>query len=184
MASFPGYFTHSMERCEEHGLLIRGTPPTPPPDGFTYGSQRMMSSFALVAESFVTIQSVSSGFARCLCREKSTGSFSWFNKLIKHIIMGSFNKWKMYEKMQYALGRAEDPLDATYLGNARIPMWDRQGPQELCKWQVHNLLQSLILSKYDWEHLTSTTFLIRGRNKSLGENWQQHLNLLSFHYRK
>lgn len=126
-----------------------------------------------------------SGFARCLCRKQSPGSFPWFNTLInKARNYGLFQQMRMYEKMQYALGRAEDLLDATYLSNAAVPMWDTQGPQELYKWQVYNLIQSLILTKYNWEHLTSPTFLIRGRNKSLEENWQQHLHLLSFHYRK
>lgn len=139
----------------------------------------MMSSLALHAEDFV----------RCLCREQSTGSFSWFNNLINktcnYVLFLQMNEMNgICEKMQYALGIAEGPVDDACLSNATVPVCDRQGPQELCKWQICNLIQALMLSKYDWEHLTRTTFLIRCRNKSLRENWQQHLNLICFHYRK
>jgi len=84
MASFPGYFTLSFERCEEYGLLIQGKLLSPTSWIYLRLSERAMSLLALVAESFVAIQLVSrvNGFARCLCREQSTGSLSWFNKLI------------------------------------------------------------------------------------------------------
>lgn len=89
---------------------------------------RVMSSLALDAD----------GFVRCLCKEQSTGSSLWFNKLINKTCnyrlfqrMNEMNE--ICEKVQYALGIAEDPLDATCLSNATVPVCDRQGPQELCK---------------------------------------------------